>query len=646
MTAKALDWLVLHVNEFDPFKGGRPFEIKHGQRIGELAILLNAYVSITGDRASEQAQTITALLESVQSNRAFADRLLRSPVEFVLFAEVYASLRAVGHDNLCQRELIQRVIDARFLEHTERLPHRMMDIVSCLEWGGFHHSFPSLESLCATSILAPGLCPLLLDDDGIYFLTHVVMFFYGFGIRTHPSLPADQLNALARVLSPLLIIASQERHWDLLAELLLCWECVELQPTFIYQRAWDALIGVQNKDGAIPGPEWALKLQNGIEQHTDAAEDKDFYFAHHYHTTLVSIIAGCLRTKRLRLAARRPFATALPLTGRGVPVNPCLDHSLPGASPLEPDFLNAISNARRWFQALSYPAVTDCGKSPNQLCRLLLGFWICDDLSSAPGETFSSAAHRLGETLVASDLRGDLDWSTAAPALKLVVAGLLASQGVLVPSLHSRAGLLSHSAAVLGGMAGDDAHVDLLLGEKRFLLYVMGLHPRPAGIDYAEILAFARILSLASPLSEVEDLLLRINSWTSFGTSQIKLDQSDTWIAELLAGFAMSCLRKYDLIMGCRILRAMSYLGVRSESIDQGLRFLRLHQRSEGSFGFFGTEVRRLSRMEPDGFSADRDLYLPVTIECLWALREGVDRNWRLYKTIPAVALPLGVVRQ
>ena len=124
MVADALEWIVLNLNEFDPFKDGRPFEIKHGQKVGELAILLQAYASLTGNRGCEPVKKIASLLISIQKNPAFTDRLVRSPVEFVLFAEMYAAVRSLGHDNLDQREMLQRVIDARFLDHTERLPHR------------------------------------------------------------------------------------------------------------------------------------------------------------------------------------------------------------------------------------------------------------------------------------------------------------------------------------------------------------------------------------------------------------------------------------------------------------------------------------------------------------------------------------------
>ena len=62
--------------------------------------------------------------------------------------------------------------------------------------------------------------------------------------------------------------------------------------------------------------------------------------------------------------------------------------------------------------------------------------------------------------------------------------------------------------------------------------------------------------------------------------------------------------------------------------------FLRLHQRPEGAFGFFGAEERKLREAAPR-ISVENELYLPVTLECVWALAEGLDPRWRLFESLP-----------
>lgn len=638
MVCRALAWIVDHLNEFDTFKEGRPFEIKHGQRVGELAILVHSYVALTSDREGEKVRKIVAFLGAIQRNRQFADRLLRSPAEFVLFAEVYACLRAVGQDDLNQRKLIERVLDIRFLEHTERLPHRMMDISNCLEWGDFYHPFPSLESLYATSILAQIPCPLFLDEDAVYAITHVIMFLYGFGTRKTISIPVEQIEPLRRALSVLLVACCLEHHWDLLAELLLCWECIGLEACVVYEKAWDAFLGAQNDDGAVPGPEWAQRLHNVVDERLDAQKEQDFYFSHHYHTTLVGIIAGSLHLNRYKDRVSGPEPEAVIVgTENNVKEARDLYNRPPSESSSKPGTLEPIRNARRWLEQMSVSTLQDGRPDAQVMCRMLLGCWLCDSLTGNIEEAFSGAAQRIGGALAARDLEGSLDWSTTQPALKLIVAGILSPHEVFIPSLHSTDGFLFQAAALLRDVPVQDAMADMPLCEKRVLLYRMGLHPIPTRVDVSEVMTFAQTLSLSEYLPAIDDLLLRIHSYAAFGTRNVELALGDPEIGEMLSGVAMSLLRTYDLVTGCRMLRAVRYLGVGGEIFDACVSFLFLQQRLEGSFGFFGTEERRLAKTTLQTFSADLDIYLPVTIECLWALGEGCNPEWRLYNTLPRV---------
>ncbi len=308
----AMGWILANLDQFDPFRGGQPFAIKQGQRVGEIAILLHAYAAVTGERDSVAVRRIAALLDSVRGNRELSHRLLRSPAEFVLFVEIYAALRSVGLEDQADRALIQRALDARLPEQLERLPHRMMDIASCLEWGGFEHPWPSLRRLYDASILGAAPSALLLGEDGMYGITHVVMYLYGFGIR-RARLPRRRRDSLRRLLSMLLVGVSQDRHWDLLAELLLCWEAIGYSATALSDRCWEALLAMQQEDGTLPGPEWARPLYESAARGLAAEQAREAYFAHHYHTTLVAVIAGCLRRRNLapaRVGRSRPRAAA------------------------------------------------------------------------------------------------------------------------------------------------------------------------------------------------------------------------------------------------------------------------------------------------------------------------------------------------
>jgi hypothetical protein len=252
---------------------------------------------LTGDRHSQRVCNMARLLQSIQSNRDFSDRPLLSQVDFVLATLVYSALRTVGHDNLQQRALLQRMLQLNTVMHTERLPYRLMEVVFCTEWAGLRHSLPSMDSLYRRSILAATPCPLYLHNDDIYAITHVLMYYFALGTRTRIATPSRHPKRLNETLSTLIVTSCQDHHWDLLAELLLCWDCLGNQTSVIYERGWQALIAIQSGNGSIPGPEWAQKV-HGASQAKGAAPDPGFLrFDHFYHTTLVSCVSALMRLR-------------------------------------------------------------------------------------------------------------------------------------------------------------------------------------------------------------------------------------------------------------------------------------------------------------------------------------------------------------
>lgn len=294
---RALTWTSGHLPGFDPFPGGATYDLNLGQRVGELAILVQVYVRLTGDRTSPRLRRMADTLARMQARRAFSDRMLRRPVEFVLFAQVYSTLRTLGIAPAGQRALIRRVLASGFLDHTERIPYRSMELVACLESAGIPHPYPTLHALYRTSILQRVPNPLFLDEDGLYAVTHVLMYLHGIGTRARPAVPAGERPALIDSLAAQIVIAAQEHHWDLLAELLLCWECLSFPPEHIVLKGWQALAARQDGQGGIPGPEWAQALYDESVRTKPArplASRRDFYFSHHYHTTLVSALAACV----------------------------------------------------------------------------------------------------------------------------------------------------------------------------------------------------------------------------------------------------------------------------------------------------------------------------------------------------------------
>jgi hypothetical protein len=69
MMDHALGWVVSQLDEFDPFRDGRPFEIRHAQKLAELATMMHGYMGLTGNADSPEMRRILDLVRSARRNR-------------------------------------------------------------------------------------------------------------------------------------------------------------------------------------------------------------------------------------------------------------------------------------------------------------------------------------------------------------------------------------------------------------------------------------------------------------------------------------------------------------------------------------------------------------------------------------------------
>lgn len=597
---RGLAWIDAHLEDFDPFADGRPFEVRLGQRVGELAILLNAYVGLATDVDERIVARMTAVLERIQDHPEFVARLIRSPLEFILFAEVYANLRAVGRDDARMHDLIQRAIDAGFLEQSERFPNRMMDIRSCLDMGGFEADYPSLAQLYERSILSGRTSVLLLSQEDVYAITHVLMFLFAFGTRDTASVSAASRAKLERLLPGLLVLVGQEHHWDLMAELLICWDCLSLPESEVSERAWAELLKLQDVEGAIPGPEWAARLHEQLGNPPDLDADRELYFSHHYHTTLVCLIAAFLRLRRLDQAVPEPRVPAR------------------RERTTRTERVPAARDAERYLGGLTDRVLCEPRAQATVLGQLVLGHWLAAGLAGDAADAANSRITLLGARLAERD--AVVEWADAPATQLLLVAALLQRHGVFVPYLHAQGGFVDLVTRMLRESQADD----LALVELRVVLSDLVSLPAASGTPIP-----VGHLGVSATPEELDRLLDQIAALTACGTRPGRL--GETWASELLAGVAAYTLRRYDFARGTRLLRAVTSLEPASEParalLDDCVRFVYLNQRPDGAFGFIGPEARSLAT------DPEVTLSLPITVDCLWALAEA-ESNWRLFSSV------------
>jgi hypothetical protein len=607
---QAIGWVASHLEEFDPFTDPQAFSVRRGQRIGELA--LAAYVCTALDRpeAHAAARDIADLLARTRARDEFADRLLRSPAGSSLLSYLHAALRIQGTEDADHAQMLQRVVTAGLLQQTESPPYRQMDARLGLEWSGLSHDLPSWPDLHAASILAHPVRIPFIEVMGAYAYTHACFFLYGMGTRCPVPAFLPGPVATRRTLALFLVTWCLERDWDLVGEFLLCWECAGLPDTEISLRAWDAFLRQQKDSGAFPGPErrgGKPSPGESTDYHAGTAFDRQ------YHTTLVAVMALSCRLAKHDAGPAPPMAAGAIVPGNTDPL------------PLEPDLGTAVAQAQRWLLQVRDGVLADDTPRPETLCRLLVSSWICEHLAGHDPGGIDPLADIAG-VLARSDA-GVSAWAAVPPGLRLLSASLLRARGVAMPPLEAYFGRVRD---VLAAEAPEDAGDDLALAEHRLILAAAAGLPAPPRLALEEVLSAAGGIQLESE-SDIDDLARRISSWAAYGLHPVELPPDAAWVVDVLAGAAQHALKAHDLSRAASLTRVLSYLGdAGREAARECCAYMLVLQRPSGAFGLSGPEVAGLARSVP-GFSATDDLVLPVTLDCLWALGEGLGDGWRLY---------------
>jgi hypothetical protein len=178
--------------------------------------------------------------------------------------------------------------------------------------------------------------------------------------------------------------------------------------------------------------------------------------------------------------------------------------------------------------------------------------------------------------------RRKADWSKTPPTLKLIAAALFARHGIQVDFLHGDTGYVRQARTFLENLARGKTKDGNPFYEKRILMHSMGGMAKPEPATLIEMVRFAQALPLSDIGTGREHLLGLIFSMTEFGQRTVALGSAEVWMKDLLLGFTMGALRKYELIAGCRWMRAACHLGTGGERLGACVEFLRLHQRPEG----------------------------------------------------------------
>lgn len=127
-------------------------------------------------------------------------------------------------------------------------------------------------------VLAHDLDLVRMTDYEAYIATHVIFYLTDVGRNPWPSELLRQHQHAAVWIRRLLAHYICASHWDLVAELLLCWHALGLADSALTRYAWEELLIAQHPSGAVPGPT--------STQEAEPQPDTS------YHTTLVVALAA------------------------------------------------------------------------------------------------------------------------------------------------------------------------------------------------------------------------------------------------------------------------------------------------------------------------------------------------------------------
>lgn len=296
---KAFHWIDQHRDLFNPLQHeeeNNASSLYQTKALGELGLLCLLYHRhATGSREPE-VERFLRLIYDIWQHAEFQERIVRRPEYFQLHIMVYVVLQQCNMINNSYKEIIQQIIDQKYVTATETTAMRLLDRRHMLDCGQFDHSLPSYEELYKNTLLAKEPAIVYLTDTDVYAITHALFYLTDFGRCVAPVLDGDHLLAVRWIIETLLGLYLRRRHWDLVGELLLDCYCLHWYPDIIFTLAWEILMEAQLADGSIPGPRFS-------EEHLSLLPDSQkmqYCFEQNYHTTIVNAITSFLIYQELQ----------------------------------------------------------------------------------------------------------------------------------------------------------------------------------------------------------------------------------------------------------------------------------------------------------------------------------------------------------
>jgi hypothetical protein len=276
-----------------------------------------------------------------------------------------------------------------------------------------------------------------------------------------------------------------------------------------------------------------------------------------------------------------------------------------------------VSSTRNWLTQIGIEL--DPSAQLLQRLKVLTGLYLCDVLAGMGTHAdFIKLGTEIADILVNSP--PDFDPETTNTTQLLTSCWLLQHHQLPTGELGDIAIEIAAELAQLSPpIPPEYAVVQLLLS--RLQLAPSSISAMDLQIDLSMSGRLGLLLASPPLLGEICNY---ISLNTLGGTIKLPSTADEDLLRQLLIPITLERLRRYELELGCMLLRSLLYLD-RSLTVqlDRSLEWLAAQQTNPGSYGYFASHTPQLSS-SPD-FAVDN------TVSCLWTLAEWRVPNFRLF---------------
>jgi hypothetical protein len=286
--AGALGWIDANLDRFDSIAGRVEPDTSKLKPLLELAVLCTSLMQRGDVRGDRRIERFLDLIRATHGNPIFRERVFRTGNDFVPYTLLAIALKRAGMLEQEDWRGLQYQVDHGNVTVSEQVPHRMLDLRHMLDSAGLDHRLPAYARLYRHTTLAKGVSPVSASTFDVYSMTHTLFYLTDWGAQPASAIPASHRKRLSWLIDQLLGMAIRRGNWDLSGELLLAAHCLGSTDSALYALGWEALIGAQWPDGAVPGPTYSGARAATPDQDGAAS----YVFDTCCHTTLVAAFAG------------------------------------------------------------------------------------------------------------------------------------------------------------------------------------------------------------------------------------------------------------------------------------------------------------------------------------------------------------------